>query len=89
MDDDFWDLPFIQHANERIKAVEVAEYKEIHCNENRPEKEAQFVTTVHGVCRKCKSSRLTILNKQLRSADEGMTEIVHCQDCGYTRRTNS
>ena len=60
------------------------------------------IVTVFGVCVRCGSSRLVITNKQLQSwvplfywesmpcrADEGMTELRTCRDCGHTSRTNS
>lgn len=34
-------------------------------------------------CRKCKSDKTMTLQKQARSADEGMTEITTCFACGY------
>lgn len=32
-------------------------------------------------CKKCKSTNITYVLKQLRAADEGMTPIFTCNDC--------
>ena len=42
-----------------------------------------------GMCRRCGSRRLLVRTQQLRRADEGMTEIRTCLDCGAVSRTNS
>lgn len=44
---------------------------------------------IFGRCRRCGSKRLLVTTKQLRRADEGMTELRQCQDCGHVSRSNS
>lgn len=41
------------------------------------------------VCIRCKSDNINVIQKQLRSADEGATNIYKCLDCGYTWRRNN
>ena len=37
-------------------------------------------------CRKCSSDRITVQQKQTRSADEGMTVFCSCDQCGHQWR---
>ena len=45
--------------------------------------------SIFGVCRRCGSSRLLVTTRQLRRADEGMTEIRICKNCGHVTKINS
>ena len=45
--------------------------------------------SVFGVCRRCGSARLLVTTRQLRRADEGMTEIRRCLACGHITKVNS
>jgi DNA-directed RNA polymerase subunit M/transcription elongation factor TFIIS len=45
--------------------------------------------SVFGTCRRCGSSRLLVTTRQLRRADEGMTEIRQCKACGHVTKVNS
>lgn len=38
-------------------------------------------------CRKCHSKNVHVQTQQLRSADEGMTNIITCQDCGHIKKS--
>lgn len=38
-------------------------------------------------CRKCGSKNIYVQTQQLRSADEGMTNIITCQDCGHVKKS--
>ena len=38
-------------------------------------------------CRKCHSHNIHVQTQQLRSADEGMTNIITCQDCGHIKKS--
>lgn len=40
-------------------------------------------------CRRCQSDRIAVRSKQLRSADEGATEIRTCLSCGAVSTVNS
>lgn len=39
-------------------------------------------------CKKCKKNNCTITEKQLRAADEPPTQIIKCNECGYTYKIN-
>lgn len=45
--------------------------------------------SIFGMCRRCGSARLLVTTRQLRRADEGMTEIRRCKDCGHISKVNS
>lgn len=49
----------------------------------REEKENNIATTNMFTCTKCKESRCTIKQLQIRSADEPMTVFVTCVVCGF------
>jgi DNA-directed RNA polymerase subunit M/transcription elongation factor TFIIS len=51
--------------------------------------DGDYNTSVFGVCRRCGSSRLFVTTRQLRRADEGMTEIRLCKNCGHVTKVNS
>ena len=53
------------------------------------ERQGAAAGTVFGSCRRCGSTRLSVVNRQTRRADEGMTEIRTCQDCGHATRVNA
>lgn len=80
--DNFWDLPIMRTA----VAILAKQDEELYASLSNVDQDAKFVTLVHGTCRRCRSSDLTVMNKQTRSADEGMTEMVVCNKCGHTRR---
>lgn len=40
-------------------------------------------------CRRCGSRAVTVTTVQVRSADEGMTEVRTCRDCGNVSRINA
>ena len=40
-------------------------------------------------CPKCRSSEVISVNRQTRSADEGMTYFNECPDCGHRWRTSN
>ena len=80
--DSFWALPVMQAA----AVVTAAQDKQVYADLVNVDADAKFVTLVHGTCRRCHASDLTVMNKQTRSADEGMTEMVVCNKCGHTRR---
>jgi len=37
-------------------------------------------------CRKCKGYNIDVVSAQTRSADEGMTTIMTCKDCGHVKK---
>jgi len=38
-------------------------------------------------CRKCHGHNVHVQSQQLRSADEGMTNIITCRDCGHIKKS--
>ena len=53
----------------------------IRKNKLREEKKKNIATTDIYMCRKCQSRRCSMIELQLRSADEPMTKIITCLDC--------
>ena len=53
--------------------------------------EEHRLLTGNGVfaCRRCGSKAVTVKTVQVRSADEGMTEMRTCRDCGKVTRINA
>ena len=84
-DDDFWKIAFVRRIEAKQLANDVEDYEQL----TRSKTENRFTTIVHGSCRKCGSKNVIVYNKQLRSADEGMTEIRVCQECGDETRRNA
>jgi len=39
-------------------------------------------------CAKCNCNNLQIIQRQIRSADEGMTSFITCLNCGYQDKIN-
>lgn len=35
------------------------------------------------MCKRCKSKKVTHIDRQLRSGDEGMSVEAHCTSCGH------
>lgn len=50
--------------------------------------ETSMATTDLYTCRKCKKAKATFYSVQLRAADEPMTTILNCVECGYQWRIN-
>ena len=49
-----------------------------------------LVKNTDGVhCIKCESDNVNVIQKQIRSADEGATNFYTCIDCGYKWRRNN
>jgi DNA-directed RNA polymerase subunit M/transcription elongation factor TFIIS len=53
--------------------------------------EEHRLLTGNGVfrCRRCGSGAVTVTTVQVRSADEGMTELRTCRECGKVTRINA
>lgn len=52
-------------------------------------KERQATGSGVFTCRRCGSRAVTVTTVQVRSADEGMTEVRTCRDCGNVSRINA
>lgn len=51
--------------------------------------DSDIQASVFGACRRCGSRRLLVTTRQLRRADEGMTELRQCRTCGHVTKVNS
>ena len=68
--------------NEKLKKIYPTEMFK------REELELELVNRPDVKCKKCGSNKIFCELKQLRSADEPMTELYKCLNCGYRWRND-
>ena len=82
-----------QLCSSEVKALEALEKKKHDDTMKMLERRVEEVVSIDEkdaavVCKRCKSNKLTIQQKQTRSADEGATVFFTCKECSFSWKEN-